>query len=296
MQVVELSIMKNTLLIIILYIFVTACQQKKEFNLTNDTKLVQLDSIQGKLMLDDRCGVDAPSIKLFNDSLYYYYPTEGSYYRIDKTQQDEISITYETVIKPITSSDKKTIFKIVNFTSNLYKLYIDNGYVGVFTDAKDIGKKYKVFHRNDCGDDELDIDTNQSINTTVSSNEIVGSWQLNCEIPNSGIEIYGKENDLRAYVQLLPPVIFLETKVVKGESEGIYYLKFDSQDMEAPGAVENVIEEQDIDKTKDVAKITTENGKINFLWYGLYDNKTKKLIHVSSQFGDKSAQLKKCKD
>lgn len=286
--------MKKYIIIAILSVFICACQQKKEVNFINIT-LVKLDSIQGKLMLDDRCGVDAPNIKIFNDSLYYYYPTEGSYYQIDKVKQTETSITYETEIKPLSSSDKKTIFKIVNFKSNLYKLYIDNKYEGIFADFKEIEKKYKTFHRTDCGNDELDIDNKTSTNNaTISSSNIIGSWQLDCEIPNSGIEIYGEENDLRTYVQLLPPVMFLEAKLVKGESERIYYLKFVSQDMEAPEAIENKIDESKIDKEKNIGKITIEGEKINFIWYGLYDVKAEKLIQTSSQFGNQSSILKKC--
>jgi len=288
--------MQKYLAILILCVFICTCQQKKEVNFLNKS-LIKLDSIQGKLMLDDRCGIDAPNIKIFNDSLYYYYPTEGSYYRIDKVKQDETSITYETKMKPLSSSEKKTFFRIVNFNSNLYKLYIDNSYIGIFADFKEVVKKYKTFHRTDCEDDELDInDETSTNNASISSNNIIGSWQLNCEIPNSGIDIYGKENNLRAYVQLLPPIIFLETKVVKGEGQGIYYLKFDSQDMEAPEAIENKIDESKIDKEKNVGKITVEGGKITFVWYGLYDIKCEKLIQTSSQFGSQLAILKKCAD
>lgn len=286
--------MKKNLIIIILSAFICACQQKKEVSFLNKT-LIKLDSIQGKLMLDDRCGIDAPNIKIFKDSLYYYYPTEGSYYQIDKTVENETSVTYQTKIKPLSSSSKKTVFKIINFNSNLYKLYIDDTYIGIFADFKEVGKKYKAFHRTDCEDDELEINAKTSTNNVIIlSNNIRGSWQLDCEIPNSGIEIYGNENDLRAYIQLLPPIIFLEAKVVKGESEGIYYLKFDSQDMEAPEAVENRIDESEIDKKKNIGKITVHGENINFVWYGLYDIKSEKLIQTSSQFRNHIATLKRC--
>lgn len=286
--------MKRYLVIAVLSAFICACQQKKEVSFFNKT-LIKLDSIHGKLMLDDRCGIDAPNIKIFKDSLYYYYPTEGSYYRIDKVIENESFLTYHAEIKPLSSSSKKTIFKIVNFHSNLYKLYIDSSYMGIFADFKEVGKKYKIFHRTDCEDDGLEInDETSNINEKISSTDIIGSWQSNCEIPNSGIEIYGKQNDLRAYVQLLPPIIFLEAKVDKGESEGIYYLKFDSQDMEAPEAAENKIDESSIDKTKNIGKITVDGKKINFVWYGLYDIKSKKIIQTSSQFGSQSVALKKC--
>jgi hypothetical protein len=290
--------MKKYLAISILSVFICTCQKKEEVNLLNKT-LIKLDSIQGKLMLDDRCGIDGPNIKIFNDSLYYYYyyyPTEGSYYRIDKVKQDETSITYEAEMKPLSSSEKKTFFKIINFNSNLYKLYIDNSYIGIFADFKEVGKKYKTFHRSDCEDDELDINHETSTkHETISSSYIIGTWQLDCEIPNSGIEIYGKENDLKAYVQLLPPMIFLEAKVTR-ESNGIYYLKFESQDMEAPESIENKIDESKIDKEKNIGKITMDGERINFVWYGLYDIKSKKLIQTSSQFGNQVATLKKCGD
>lgn len=126
---------------------------------------------------------------------------------------------------------------------------------------------------------------------------INGSWQLDCKIKNSGIEIYDKDSNTFATVAVAPPAVFVEAKVIKGEIANVYYLRFDEQDMETPLANENKLD-QFTSKNENIAKMEFTGDEILFYWYGFYNTKTKKWNFKESQFfnneTNKNVILKKC--
>ncbi|WP_310555884.1 hypothetical protein [Flavobacterium sp.] len=125
-----------------------------------------------------------------------------------------------------------------------------------------------------------------NLSNIKSKNNLGGLWQLDCNLQNSGIDIYVKESNMYATVAVAPPAIFVEAKVIPGESENIYYLRFEEQDMNPPAASENELDPTYTSKTENIAKIELKDNKLNFWWYGFYNTKTKKWSNKESQFSN----------
>ncbi|WP_395075705.1 hypothetical protein [Flavobacterium sp.] len=144
------------------------------------------------------------------------------------------------------------------------------------------------------GYDDINLNISNSIvlpfkDNTLSNlkpkNKLQGLWQLDCNLQNSGIDVYVKGSNMYATVAVAPPAIFVEAKVTQGESENIYYLRFDEQDMNPPAASENELDLH-TSKNENIAKIELKDNKLNFWWYGFYNTKTKKWTNKESQFSN----------
>lgn len=159
-------------------------------------------------------------------------------------------------------------------------------------DFKIIEKASKLTLKLGSSYEDIILNTNNSlalpIKEEIKSNSnpkqpINGSWQLDCNIQNSGIEIYSKDSNMFATVAVAPPAVFIEAKVIKSEIENVFYLRFEEQDMEVPLANENKLD-QYTSKNENIARIEFKNDKILYWWYGFYNSKTKKWNFKKSQF------------
>ncbi len=132
-----------------------------------------------------------------------------------------------------------------------------------------------------------------------TDNSVIGSWQLDCATPNSGLEIFQNKENLGGIIAVAPPAIFIEFNLEKGKEADTYYIKYLAQDMSSPLASENEIDETNISKNESIGKIVKNKGGIDLIWYGIYDTKSKKRINVISQFNTtdnpQTIKLVKCK-
>jgi len=158
----------------------------------NDTNIRKLensiffkvDTLEGKQVINDRCGAGAPNFRILKDSVYYFYPLEGEYYKITNIETNENFVIYHTKFSD-PSSTKKRDFKIQVF-SNYVKLYINNDYEGTFVDSNKVGKDVKYYRDGNCGNEE-----NEPIN-------IVGKWRLNCD------------NESTVFIKKIVPLLLLQ--------------------------------------------------------------------------------------
>lgn len=131
-----------------------------------------------------------------------------------------------------------------------------------------------------------------------TDSDIIGLWQLDCSIKNSGIEIYADGKTINGFLALAPPAIFVNVILEKGESENIYYLKFLSQDMDSPLVSENEIDQKNSSKSENIGKVVLKENNLEFTWYGIYNTEIKKRTNVISQFNSSENSnpivLKKC--
>ncbi|AND64349.1 hypothetical protein AX766_07975 [Flavobacterium covae] len=148
-----------------------------------------------------------------------------------------------------------------------------------------LGSKYKDIIVNTSKSILLEKNNNNKLKV-FSNSKFEGLWKIDCSKQNSGIEIYGSDDNLGAIIDVAPPAIFISAKLTKSDSENIYFLRFDEQDMESPLAKENKLD-SNISKDKNIAKIELKNNKIYFWWFGFYNNKSKEWIMKKSQFNTK---------
>lgn len=165
--------------------------------------------------------------------------------------------------------------------------------------------EFKLVDRND----QQNIITQATIKDDIkllnslkseNSDNIIGLWQLDCSVQNSGIEIYQNKNRITGTLALAPPAIFINVTLEKGIENNVYYLKYVSQDMSPPMASENEIDEENISKKESIGKIVKNNEEFELTWYGLSNIKTSKKTHIVTQFSSsenaKPVKLKKCEN
>lgn len=259
------------------------------------------------------CGYSGESFKIQNDSILDHGIMEDSVFKIqhiikkkniislyinDKEKYDISWIDKSRgIIKRVSSLDGSLIKYYVNIT-NLNKINRVKGTSKDCMSSDDFDiKESNTSQKNNVSNVNLTEDT-KFINNYKSSDNIIGLWQLDCSIQNNGIEIYESNNNLVGTLALVPPAIFIDVSIEKGENQNIYYLKYLSQDMDPPMASENKINEKNTSKSENIGKIILENEKLKLTWYGIYNIKTKKRTNTKSQFNDfknsKFVTLKKC--
>lgn len=120
-------------------------------------------------------------------------------------------------------------------------------------------------------------DKNQEFSTDefVDKN-IIGLWQLNCSVNNSGLDISSNKGKLSGTLALSPPAIFLDV-IIEKSSEKTYDIKYVSQDMSPPLASENSIDDKNISKKEKIGVLFIKSDtEIELKWYGLYNTSIKK--------------------
>ena len=289
--------MKITKLIIILFLTsFSACKQDKSSKnidiIKNDIieeyqVYTKVDTINGKAFVDNRCGVGAPYIKIFNDSIFYYYPIEGSYYKINEKTENKDSITFNTSILPSDNS-LSTIFKIVKIDNSLLRIYIDEIYSGSFINSTFIGKRVTIFKDKNCEEDSVNNnkETSNLAEYPIFQNS---TWYYNC-----------KASDYVTFTIDIVQFNFYEmdiginTKIKKNnESEFDFYFKSPPI---AP--IPDDMDWENYSQKEKIAKINYSKGIMYFTWYGFFNEKTKKREYLENPFTNKiekeSIILKKC--
>lgn len=156
-------------------------------------------------------------------------------------------------------------------------------------------KEQTINNYEDAINTKKDISNKQTLSDL---NEIVGLWQTNCSISNSGIDISLNGDKLTGTLALAPPAIFIDVSLEKNKEKGTYYVKYVSQDMSPPMAEENEIDETIISKEEAIGKITVDGNEIDFYWYGLLNTKTKERTNLTTQFSNDKLnnliKLRKC--
>ncbi len=281
---------------LIFTISLTSCQQNTSiekiktednfFNL-NDT-YTKIDTIDGKSVIDNRCGVGAPNIRILKDSIYYYYPLEGSYYKINRIKKSKNVIEYNTTILPNDKNTPKSIFKIVKLENSLFKLYFEDVYKGIYINSNLIGKKIILYNGKDCDEVLTDVKIKEKENEyTVFENS---TWAYDCNtsnyvtftIDNAQFNFYDMDFGINSNLKKI--------------NENEYELRFNSpptvpipEDMDWENYSQNDI----------ISKIKYINDTIEFQWFGFYNMKTRKREYTLNPFTSKMETLpiilKKCK-
>lgn len=128
---------------------------------------------------------------------------------------------------------------------------------------------------------------------------IIGLWQLNCSINNSGLYISSNKDKLSGTLALSPPAVFVDIILERNITKESYDIKYLSQDMSPPLASENIIDDKNISKNEKIGELLVKNNnEIELVWYGLYDINMKKRTHLINQFSNNKSNnhviLKKC--
>lgn len=137
-----------------------------------------------------------------------------------------------------------------------------------------------------------------SVDIQSDNRNIVGLWQLDCSISNSGLDISSNKGKLSGSLALSPPAVFLDIIVERNDGKS-YDIKYLSQDMSPPLASENVIDDKNISKSEKIGELLFKNNnEIELMWYGLYNINTKKRTHLINQFSNNNSNnrviLKRC--
>ncbi len=128
---------------------------------------------------------------------------------------------------------------------------------------------------------------------------IIGLWQLNCSINNSGLYISSNKGKLSGTLALSPPAVFVDIILERNITKESYDIKYLSQDMSPPLASENIIDDKNISKNEKIGELLVKNNnEIELVWYGLYNINMKKRTHLINQFSNNKSNnhviLKKC--
>ncbi|MBM7421455.1 MULTISPECIES: hypothetical protein [Chryseobacterium] len=128
---------------------------------------------------------------------------------------------------------------------------------------------------------------------------IIGLWQLNCSINNSGLYISSNKGKLSGTLALSPPAIFIDIILERNIAKESYDIKYLAQDMSPPLASENIIDDKNISKNEKIGELLVKNNnEIELVWYGLYNINMKKRTHLINQFSNSKSNnhviLKKC--
>lgn len=287
---------KINILIILLIFTLVSCQQ--DIRLTkNKTKInkhkssdifMKIDTINGEQVIDDRCGVDAPNIRIFNDSLYYYYPTEGSYYKIINQEKSRNTISYSAIVLPSNEDSQQTNFKITKLEDSSLKVYIDEVYVGIFVNFNIVGKKIQIYHRKDCEDKVEGSNNDASKNVEFPIFEST-TWSYDC-----------KTSDYVTFTLNIGQFNFYKmdfgiNTTVKKINDYEYELRFKTPPI-AP--IPEDMDWKNYSQDNVIAKIRYEKDKMELTWLGFYNTKTKKREFIENPFTGKVEQspiiLKKC--
>lgn len=276
---------KVKILFILLITTLVSCQQKSNVinektkinNSASNPVFIKVDTVNGKPVIDDRCGIDAPKIRISQDSLYYYYPTEGSYYKIMNQKKSGNTITYSTIILPSDENSQLTNFKITKIKDSILEIYIDNTYSGIFVNSDLVGKKIQIHHRKDC-DDIVDINK-EGITNEINPAFEGSTWGYDC-----------KSSDYVAFTLNIAQFNFYKmdfgiNSVIKKINEHEYELRFNSPPI-AP--IPEEMDWENYSKDEVIAKITYENGTMGLTWFGFYNIKTKRREYTDNPFTNRT--------
>jgi hypothetical protein len=244
--------------------------------------LLKIDTIDGKPVIDQRCGAGSPKIKFYKDSIYYYYPIEGSFYFINKSLNRNDKKTFDCYMLPHMEGEKKTIFEIEKIGDDLYKIDIDNLYSGLYIDSIVVGKIIKFYERSDCEDDT----TNQE-NVTIDETDFSfnGTWKTKCtNRESSNILCYGAKGidaDLEIYDQ---DGSYFAKMSVEFNSEK-QTLQFGAMSIMERKYVK-ILESKDYSSDIAIAQIKIiDNKTVSLNWLGFYNVKTNKREYTQNPFG-----------
>lgn len=150
--------------------------------------------------------------------------------------------------------------------------------------------------------EELKITSNlqdwEGLYLNSDDKNIIGLWQLDCSITNSGLDISSNRGKLSSTLALSPPAVFIDI-ILERNGRKSYDIKYISQDMSPPLASENIIDDKNISKSEKIGELFVKNNnEIELMWYGLYNIKIKKRTHLVNQFSNNKPNnrviLKKC--
>ena len=103
--------------------------------------------------------------------------------------------------------------------------------------------------------------------------EINGIWRVDCGNTLTTLEI----SNSNAYVSVYSNTLFINSKIsISDQEPNTYYLKFLNQD-EFSTIEDSKIDEKQMSKDKNIAKLIVENKKLKLYWFGLFNLKTNKV-------------------
>ncbi|MCV9926935.1 hypothetical protein OIU83_04700 [Flavobacterium sp. LS1R49] len=107
----------------------------------------------------------------------------------------------------------------------------------------------------------------------VQNNDLSGLWRIDCGNALTTFDI----TDSKAYISIYSNTVYINAQINDIPNEpNNYLIRFLNQEDNNEGSV-NKIDEKNISKEKSIGKLEFKNNKLKLYWYGLYNEKTKKL-------------------
>ncbi|WP_409417019.1 hypothetical protein [Flavobacterium sp. PS2] len=246
-------------------------------------KVTETDS--GKVLLKP-CDASIEKYKFYKDTLYHNLGQE--YDLIKRISFIKNEGTY--IFKGYNFNTKKNeVIQIKKNNSEEYYLEINNQ---TFIDSLFINKI--VLTKEPCIDG--DKETNDISEETINfEKDIVSakSWSNDCKLDESYVyfSVVGGQFVFRQRFSI-------NTKIKKiGNNE--FHVLFDNSYMKRPYP-DNMENYQDFSATEPIGKMKKKGNAIEFIWYGFYNTKSKKRIHLENPFTKKietePIALTKCDD
>jgi hypothetical protein len=142
--------------------------------------------------------------------------------------------------------------------------------------------------------DTLTIETNNSSvskekRSKSQKSNIIGLWRIDCGNALTTLDISNSD----AYISIYSNTVFINAHLESIPNEdNNYYIKFLNQEdtYESTG---NKIDAESISKEKSIGKLEFKNNKLLLYWYGLFNEKTKRLEYDKNTPFDIEGENKK---
>lgn len=258
---------------------------KSELNLEGHTffKITETDS--GRVLFKP-CGALIEKYKFYKDSLYHNWGQEYDLIKKTSLKKNKDVYIFEGYNHNTNESD---IIQIKKMNAEGYYLEINDE---IFIDSLFIKKI--IFAKEPCNDEVEETNTISEENINFEKDIIsTKSWSNDCELDQAYVyfSVVGGQFVFRQKFGM-------NTKINK-KINNEFYVLFDNNYMKRPYP-KDMEDYQDYSAIEPIAKIKKTGNKIEFVWYGFYNTKTKKKVHIENPFTSRieiePIILKKCND